>query len=567
MDGIKILSPQTVNQIAAGEVIERPASVVKELIENSMDAGADDIKIEVKDGGRDLIKVIDNGSGMGRDEVELAFEKHATSKIDDIQDLDDLRTLGFRGEALPSIAAVSKVRVVTKREEDVEATEMIIHGGEKKELGSIGAPVGTTVEVRELFYNTPARRKYLKKKSTELAHVSEVVTRYALAHPEISFQLVHDGNELISTPKSKSLLENIRDIYGKELAKNMVHVSHENEIFRLEGYLSKPDFTRSTRSHIYTYVNGRYVNNKLLKDSVVKGYGTLLFKHRYPICVLKLELDGSLIDVNVHPTKTKIRFREERKLQEELIAAIRGSFHDQDLIPDRKTDGKEGEKEEKGESEEKNQKDLSLGQSHLEVGREERVDKTSLPEMRIVGIVNDLYIVAETAEGMMVIDQHAAHERINYERIKSIYGDERGAQSLVSPFTVELKPRQAAVLRANGDLIENLGFKVEEFGKTTFRIRSVPVVMGEMQDVDIIHDILDEIMEMKNNSLEERKEEVIRYMACHSSITSGDVISVTNAKKLVQELGGCDNPYTCPHGRPTVISFDEKEMKKWFKRT
>lgn len=564
MGKIKILSAQTVNQIAAGEVIERPASVVKELIENSMDAGADDIRVEVKDGGRELIKVMDNGSGMGREEIELAFEKHATSKIDDIQDLDDLRTLGFRGEALPSIAAVAKVRVVTKREEDVEAAEIVIHGGEKKELGSIGAPVGTTVEVRELFYNTPARRKYLKKKSTELAHISEVVTRYALAHPKIGFDLVHEGNELISTPKSKSLLENIRDIYGKEIAKNMVYISRENELFTIEGFLSKPDFTRSTRSHIYTYVNGRYVNNKLLKDSVVKGYGTLLFKHRYPICVIKLDLDGALIDVNVHPTKTKIRFREEMKIQESLVSAVRSAFHEQDLIPERKVEEREVEKD---EPKEEKPKDLSLGQSHLEVGTEEKVEKTVLPEMRIVGIVNDLYIVAETTDGMMVIDQHAAHERINYERIKSIYGDERGAQSLVSPFTVDFKPKQAAVLRANRDLMENLGFEVEEFGKTTFRITSVPVVMGEMQDIEIIHDILDEIMEMKNSSLDERKEEVIRYMACHSSITSGDVISVSNAKRLVQELGGCENPYTCPHGRPTVINFNEKEMKKWFKRT
>ncbi len=564
MGKIKILSAQTVNQIAAGEVIERPASVVKELIENSMDAGADDIRVEVKDGGRELIKVMDNGSGMGREEIELAFEKHATSKIDDIQDLDDLRTLGFRGEALPSIAAVSKVRVVTKREEDVEAAEIVIHGGEKKELGSIGAPVGTTVEVRELFYNTPARRKYLKKKSTELAHISEVVTRYALAHPKIGFDLVHEGNELISTPKSKSLLENIRDIYGKEIAKNMVHVYRENELFTIEGFLSKPDFTRSTRSHIYTYVNGRYVNNKLLKDSVVKGYGTLLFKHRYPICVIKLDLDGALIDVNVHPTKTKIRFREERKIQESLVSAVRSAFHEKDLIPKRKIEEREVEKD---EPKEEKPKDLSLGQSHLDVGTEEKVEKTVLPEMRIVGIVNDLYIVAETTDGMMIIDQHAAHERINYERIKSIYGDERGAQSLVSPFTIDFKPKQAAVLRANRDLMENLGFEVEEFGKTTFRITSVPVVMGEMQDIEIIHDILDEIMEMKNSSLDERKEEVIRYMACHSSITSGDVISVSNAKRLVQELGGCENPYTCPHGRPTVINFNEKEMKKWFKRT
>ncbi len=563
MGEIIVLSQETVNQISAGEVIERPASVVKELVENSLDSGATEIHVEIEDGGKKAIIVKDNGKGMVEEEVELAFEKHSTSKIRCIEDLDDLGTLGFRGEGLSSIAAVAKVRVVTKEHGSLEGTEFVINGGEKIEHGSIGCPGGTTVEVRDLFYNTPARRKYLKKTGTEFAHISEVVTRYALAYPNVKFKLFHNGNELLFTPGSGGLEDNIKHIYGVDTAKKMVSVDVSGELLSVKGVLGKPEITRSTRDHIYTFVNKRYVNNALLKDAVVEGYGTLLPKRRYPIVVLNIDIPGHEIDVNVHPTKIKIRFLHRDRVRKEVSDAVKYALLEEDLVPALETERIEEEKPVK----EPDVKTQEITQQRLEMEEREDVPESKLSEMRVAGILHDSYIVVETPEGMAVIDQHAAHERINYERITKALEGKMDTQRLVSPVNIELRPREAAILRANEDLLKDLGFDIEPFGRTTFRLVGLPIVLGELQGKDIIDSVLDELMAMKGSSLQERKEEIIRYMACHSSVTAGDMLSVGTARELLIELGRTDNPYTCPHGRPTIIKFSRKEMDKWFKRT
>ncbi len=569
MGKIKVLSENTVNQIAAGEVIERPASVVKELVENSLDAEADEIDVEVEKGGKDLIRVKDNGIGMTEEEVKLAFQKHATSKIEDLEDLNSLSSLGFRGEALPSIAAVSKVEAVTRTEEELEGTKIIIHGGEVKNIEETGCAVGTSIKVKDLFYNTPARKKYLKKTNTELAHVSEVVTRNALANPDKHFSLVHNGNELSYIPKSSSQLENIKSIYGKEIARKMVKVSNEDEngYLTVEGYVSKPEITRSNRKHIFTFVNSRYVKNNLLRDAVVEGFGTLLKKHRYPIAVLNIEIEGEKIDVNVHPTKTKIRFSEKKKIKEEISKVIHSALLAEDLVPEKTGEGGKVESEGKkdGDTEEKVEPGM---QSQLGIEEEDTVEVSGskLSHMRVIGILKDSYIMTETPSGLAVIDQHAAHERINYERLKNRFQDKIDSQKLVSPTTIELKPREAALIRANEELLEKLGFTIDHFGKETFRIRSIPVILGELQEKEVLTSVLDELQEVKNTSLDERREEMIKYMACHSSVTAGDKLSITKAKELLEKLGRTDNPYTCPHGRPTIVSFAENEISKWFKR-
>ncbi|MFO7792528.1 MAG: DNA mismatch repair endonuclease MutL [Candidatus Saliniplasma sp.] len=575
MSNIKVLSAQTVNQIAAGEVIERPASVVKELVENSLDAGADEIYIEVEEGGKDRILVKDNGAGMNKEEVELAFKKHATSKINDIEDLDDLDSLGFRGEALPSIAAVSKVKAKTKRKDELEGVEIDIHGGEIQSLDTVGCPVGTLIEVNDLFYNTPARRKYLNKTNTELAHITDIVTRNALSKPEVQFTLVHNGNEIFFVPKAESKLENIKSIYGIDIAKKMVHMDHESDHLSIDGFLSKPEVTRSNRKHIYTYVNGRFVENSLLKDSVMEGYTTLLPTRRYPITVIDLSISGDNIDVNVHPTKTKIRFQEKEKVKKEAAKAVKTTLLEHDLVPspdedvkDVKDDGYE-EKQRKTDLEERHEGDAGNIYSQSKLGLKEKVDvqESKLAEMKILGVFKDSYILAETPDGLSIIDQHAAHERINYERLKMKYDDKIGSQDLLSPKTIEVKPREAALIKANKKLLENLGFKLESFGKSTFRLRGIPVVLGEIQEEEMIHSVLDELFDLKNSSLEERKEELIKYMACRSSVMAGDSLSLTRAKEIIQELGKTDIPYTCPHGRPTIINFSIKKMDKMFKRT
>ncbi len=561
---IIVLSQETVNQISAGEVIERPASVVKELIENSLDAGADEITVEVGDGGKKYMIVKDNGVGMCSKEVELAFEKHSTSKIRCIDDLNDLDTLGFRGEGLSSIAAVAKVRVTAKTQDSIEGTEYVIHGGEKKHLRDVGCPQGTSVEVNDLFYNTPVRRKYLKKTGTEFAHISEVVTRYALAHPETRFVLFHNDNELLFTSKTDSLEENIKHIYGVDIARKMVMVDTSDDLLSVKGALSKPEISRSTRDHIYTYVNNRYVNNRLLKDAVTEGYGTLLPKKRYPITVLNIDIPGEDIDVNVHPTKIKIRFLNGDKVKEEVSRSVRYALLGDDLVPSPKTVVEEERGVKKEESEVKTE---MTRQQRLELEEGNDVPESKLSQMRVIGILYDKYIITETSEGMAVIDQHAAHERINYEKIKKARGDRIDSQRLVSPVNIELRAREAAILRANEGLLNNLGFHIEPFGKTTFRVIGLPVVLGELQGKEIIHSILDELMAMKGCDLDDRREEMIRYMACHSSVTAGDMLSVSSARDLLVELGRTDNPYTCPHGRPTIIRFSTKEIDKWFKRT
>jgi len=564
---IKILSEQTVNQIAAGEVIERPASVVKELIENSLDAGADEITVEVEKGGKERIKVKDNGSGMTKEEVELAFKKHATSKIEDIKDLDDLSSLGFRGEALPSIAAVSKVTAKTKPENQVEGTKIVLEGGDIKNIEETGCAVGTSIEVKDIFYNTPARKKYLKKTNTELSQISEVVTRNAIANPEVQFSLSHNGNELTFVPKSSSMLENIKSIYGKEIAKKMVNVEKEFDDFSIRGFVSKPEITRSNRKHIFTYVNSRFVKNNVLKNGIVDGFETLLKKGRYPLAFLDIEIDPTKIDVNVHPTKTKIRFLETEKVKERVAKAVNEALLKEDLVPDKSAE-KEKMDIDEGVEEKKDTEELSAGkQSRLGIEEKREVKESKLSHMSVVGILKDSYIVVETPSGMAVVDQHAAHERINYENLKEKVKDEIDSQKLVSPKNVELKPEEAALLRANEELLDRLGFEIDHFGKTTFRIRGVPVIFGEVQEKEVLHSVLDELSDWNSNSLEERKEEMIKYMACHDSVTAGDKLSITNAKRLLEELGKMENPYTCPHGRPTIVSFSEKEIEKWFKRT
>ncbi len=563
MNRINVLSEKTVNQIAAGEVIERPASVVKELVENSLDAGADEISVEVEDGGKKRIKVKDNGCGMSREDVELAFKKHATSKIQDIEDLDDLNSLGFRGEALPSIAAVSKMTAITKTEDQLEGTKIVLKGGEIESVEEIGCAVGTSIEVKDLFYNTPARKKYLKKTNTELSHVSEVVTRNAIANPKVEFSLEHNGKELTFVPRSSSMLENIKSIYGVEVAKRMIEVEEGFDDLSVKGYVSKPEISRSNRKHIFTYVNSRYVKNNVLKDGIVDGFETLLKKGRYPLAFLDIKIDPSKIDVNVHPTKTKIRFLEAERIRKKIAGAVNDALLEEDLVPE-KTAGEEKSTPKSSERSEPTEKGK---QSRLEMDEEREVKGSKLSHMSVVGIVKDSYIVVETPSGLAVVDQHAAHERINYEDLKKKAKDEIDSQKLVTPKTVELKPKEAALLRANEELLEKLGFEIDHFGKTTFRLRGVPVIFGEVQEKEILHSVLDELSDKRNTSLEERQEEMIKYMACHDSVTAGDRLSITSARKLLERLGRVENPYTCPHGRPTIVSFSETEIEKWFKRT
>jgi DNA mismatch repair protein MutL len=455
---IHVLDEATINKIAAGEVIERPASVVKELIENSIDAGATDIRIEVMGGGIQSIKVTDNGSGMSREDVSIAFLKHATSKIRDVHDIEKVLTLGFRGEALSSITAVSKVEITTKRPGEVAGTRVVVHGGKVVSMGDAGAADGTSIVVEDLFFNTPARRKFLKKGRSELAHIVDVVTRNALGHNDVSFYLSHNGRELFRSPASGDLFDTIVHIYGPEIARELVPVNFTNDLVKISGYISKPGFTRSDKDHQAFFINGRPVRSKTISDAISLGYYTMLPRGRYPVAVLNIALDTSEVDVNVHPTKQHVRFGHELALMNAVSEAVGSILSEIELVPEAKEAVKRTELYPAPSTEVQN---ISEGQTEFKVpvaDRQRRLNRTDRYlaqthevtktgphlELQILGQVDNVYIVAQSGDGLLLIDQHAAHERILYEQV--LESGHRGVQKFITPVNLELNSKEKVLI-------------------------------------------------------------------------------------------------------------------------
>jgi DNA mismatch repair protein MutL len=442
MEGkINVLDEKVISQIAAGEVIERPASVVKELVENAIDARADKITIKIEDGGKRSIKITDDGTGITKDDVKLAFLRHSTSKITTLRDLESISSLGFRGEALASIAAVSKVTLITKfrRSEDKAGCEIVIEGGKIKHIGDQAANYGTTVMVKDLFYNTPARRKFLKSSRAELAKITDIVTRFALIHPGIFFKLEHNGSEILSSPKAESFLDNIAFIYGNDIAREMLEVSYSDSDLKIKGYISKPGVFRKTASHISIFVNQRYITSKLLTSALKEGYHNLIMKNRFPIAVISLTVHPRKLDVNVHPTKLEIKFQEEKKVYSGLANAVRSTLETKSLIPSVGDMTIEAPKLEAFEIDRLDTISLlgdilpvveAKSQANIEafepgavsnMPQESQVDysKTKIPRMAVIGQILHTYIVAESGDNILIIDQHAAHERVLFERLKA----------------------------------------------------------------------------------------------------------------------------------------------------
>lgn len=599
---IIVLDKTTVNQIAAGEVIERPASVVKELVENSIDAGSTQLTIEVKDGGRKLIRVTDNGAGMRRAEVGVAFEKHSTSKIAKIEDLDTLTSLGFRGEALASIAAVSKVECITKPHGAEVGTIIRIEGGKLIHVKDIGCAEGTTIKVMELFYNIPARLKYLKREQTELAHISDIITRQVLIHTDIHFKLIHNDNELINAPITANELENIVNIYGKNVARELlpIETSSGTEL-KLNGYISKPSVTRGDISQISVFVNRRYVKNRLITQVIKNAYRNLIPKHRYPIVVLELELDPSKLDVNIHPTKRQVRFQDEYKVRGALFNALESTLRRHNLIGEMavvnvlKPPGAPQPHSKlpvhlppKPPVELQPQRipipgphQTSLEASphmksldtELERARPEDLAKSAppstLPAMLPAAQIHNKYIIAQTDEGLVIIDQHAAAERIMFERIQAGYqASEMQSQKLLTPIPLELTPKEINTLESHQDTLKAMGFEVEPFGKNTYYIRAVPVVLGRLENQAAIHDIIEDLISLGTVKDESTlKEQIIQIMACKAAIKTGEALSIPEMTTLIQELYNLENPYSCAHGRPTIIALTDKQLEKMFHRT
>lgn len=574
MGKINKLPSELITKIAAGEVVENPASVVKELIENSIDANSDLISVEIIDGGKTLIKVSDNGSGMDERDTALSLERHATSKISTEQDLFDIGTLGFRGEALASIASVSKTKILSKEKGFNQGYFVESLGGQIIDEGPIACQDGTIIEVKNLFFNQPARLKYLSTHANEFRLIADIIERYALIHPEISFKLYNNDKLVLNAPKS-DMLGNIISIYGAEVARELIEVNFKKNDISITGFISKPSLTRADKVQQSVYVNKRYIFNRTISNAIYDAYHTLLFINRHPIVILNIELDNKKIDVNVHPTKKEIRISIEDILYNTIFEAIKNTFENNDLLfstPEEKSftqnilreiiNDKEKKIPEKAFSMPEMQKTLNPIQKSIEK------EFSKLPNMKLLGSIHNCYIIAETNDGFLIIDQHAAHERILYEKFMALYeGKEPVTQELLSPLTIDLNASHAILLKSQLDLFKKFGFEIEEFGQNSFIIRTIPLIMGRRQNKELIFDVLDELSQSRFNEVSEIKESIIIRMACRAAEKQGDKLELNEQYKLVEQLYDCDNPYTCPHGRPTMIEKTKDDLEKMFRRT
>ena len=581
MSKIKVMDEILANKIAAGEVIEKCVSIVKELVENSIDAKSSKIRIDLLNSGVNEIKVTDNGIGMDSDDALLAFQRHATSKLLSDKDLFNINSLGFRGEALPSIASVSEVELKTCQK-DV-GTRIVIKGGKLITNEKCEARVGTEIIVKKLFYNTPARLKHLSSLYTELANVSEFVNKIALSYPSISFTLTNDGKTLLNTDGRGSLLKVINSIYGIDITKRMVEVSGSDDEYSISGYISLPEVNKSSRNHMITIVNGRIVRNLEINKCINEAYHTYKPDDRYPIVILNIEVDTSLVDVNIHPTKQDIKFSKLEELKELITNIIINALKEKILIPKMEEKStipfinkviveKEVVEDKKEEiKEEKKYEEVTLDLDYIKeetsTYQEEIVDNKKVPVMYPVGVVRGTYIVCQNEDGMFLIDQHAANERINYEYYYESLTNKTEVVNMLIPINLEFPSNEYLIIKENLDILRDIGFDIEEFGISSFIIRSHPIWLPKGNEELAIKKILELIVEKEKNFDKQRfNDRVAATVACKASIKANDAISIEEMEVLVNKLRQCKNPYTCPHGRPTIIFYSNYELEKLFKR-
>lgn len=612
---IRVLSEVVAAQIAAGEVIERPASVVKELIENALDAGATRIDVDVDGAGREMIRVRDDGRGIAADEVALALVRHATSKIETVDDLESIQTLGFRGEALASIASVSRLTLISRHEDSDAGVQVVVEGGHQLEVSGVGAPAGTTLEVRGLFYNVPARRKFLKSDTTEKRHISNLLMRYAMAYPTVRFGLHFDGREAFRTGGSGDLADVIVDTMGLDVFKDMVEVSPLENLrpdlppIEVYGFSTTANQTRSNRSQIILFVNGRSIQDQRLTYAVVQAYHTVIPQGRYPIAVLMIEMPSEFVDVNVHPTKAEVRFRSPdavfSSVQRTVRAAVTQERDVRDMSPgdyarlprrtwDMPHDSLQTFPTQSPRSTPRvvNPQQLGMEMDIPDAGRrtnqqpphEERQSDESflkgipeglnqpdrprrLPPMRVVGQIAATYIVAEGPAGLYLVDQHAAHERIMYEVFMERYDSgEKMVQHTLESSVVELSPISAQFVEEHIDVLANIGFHLEPFGQNTVRVRAVPAMLADHDPADVLHRLVQDIEAGDEPGARDIEDKIVRRVCKTASVKAGQVLSYDEMVGMLRQLERCEFPLTCPHGRPTMIHMSSDDLAKEFGR-
>lgn len=584
MSKIQVMNEDLANKIAAGEVVEKTMNVVKELVENSIDAKSTMIKVELIDSGVKEIKVIDDGIGMDKDDAVLAFSRHATSKLKSLDDLFNINSLGFRGEALPSIASVSNVTLKTSDGKTGTMVELV--GGVIKEIKSCDLKQGTTIIVKDLFYNTPVRLKYLKSLYTELANISDYLNKMALSYPNIKFILINNSKELLNTSGSGDLLKTILNIYGLIVANKMMFIENMNNDYKISGYISYPELTKSNRGSITLLVNNRVVRNNEIIKAILEAYHTYIPKDRYPYIVLNIEVDPFLVDVNVHPTKMEVKFSKQDSLLNLIMETISNKLSKKTLIPKVINENVEDNyyqddltinndlfnspeevKEEIKESKKLEELTFDFSVQEEKETYEEFPEDSRIKDMYPIGIVHGTYIICENPDGMFIIDQHAAAERINYEKYyHALSTHSKNTIDVLVPYKIELPANEYLILSKNFSILDRLGFKYEEFGTNTLIIRTHPTWIPKYAPLEAIKKIIDIIIMNEDFDEDKFNEKVSITLACKMSIKAGDVITMPDMTYLINELRHTKNPFTCPHGRPTIIAYTKYDLEKLFKR-
>ena len=592
MSKIHIMDEVLANKIAAGEVVEKCMNVVKELVENSIDAEATEISIRLIDSGVKEIEVSDNGIGMDEEDAKMAFQRHATSKLKKLDDLFNIESLGFRGEALPSIASVSNIRLKTSNQKI--GTEITMSGGKDMKVTRSDLQQGTTITVTDLFYNTPVRLKYLKNLYTELSYIVDYVNKMALSYPNIKFTLTNNDKVLLQTDGNGDQLKVIYEIYGMDITKKMIPVSNENDDYYIHGFISYPEVTKGTRNSITTLVNGRVIKNNELNKTMIDCYHTYIHKDRYPVMILNIEVDPILVDINIHPTKMDIKFSKMDALKDLLIKTITEKLEELTLIPEvsvrdsysvSEVHKQISQKEEKNEEDKTKYEEIKLDfevqeekkklkkketeklKEELPFETEEEDEKVArINKMHPIGVVALTYIVAENEEGMYLIDQHAAAERINYEKVLKEMKEKKPSIDLLIPIKIELRKDEFILAKERLHVLEEYGFVFDEFGFNTILVRSHPSWIPEDRSEDIIRKLVDLIIDKKEFDFDQFIWRMAATTACRMSVMAGDYISKEDQEWILENIRYCENPFTCPHGRPTIITYTKYELEKLFKR-
>ncbi len=565
---IHILPEEVASQIAAGEVVERPASVVKELLENALDAGAEAITITISGAGRQLIEVADDGSGIPMDELPLAMARHATSKLSAADDLFRIATLGFRGEALSSIGSVSRFTITSRPLESEMGARLRVEGGHIGEVEPIGAPSGTVVRVEDIFYNVPARLKFLKKDATERRRIDELVTRYALAYPEVRFHLRQENRETLRTSGKGDRREVLAALYGVEVARQMLELDVAYEDVTLRGFISPVGLTRSNRRQITFFVNGRWVQDYAIATALVQAYHTMIMVGRSPMAVIFLEMPPDSVDVNVHPTKAEVRFNDPRRVFSDVQRAARRTLMSQPSVPEMTTQvrwtpppgtpSRQPDPAWEMASE--------AGAEESETPTQTELPETSMPLLRLVGQVGAAYLVAEGPDGLYLVDQHAAHERVLFERFMAQRGGEIPSQILLEAVMVELPPASARLLEEQLPILGKLGFQVEEFGPHTFLVRAIPVLLSGSDPGGALHVLVEDFEEDEAPLQSEIEARIIARVCKRAAVKAGQSLSIEEQRALLRDLESCQSPRTCPHGRPTMIHLSIDLLERQFGR-